>query len=254
MLTGFLAVDSETASGEPGVRNPDYGKLRLLELPRSSNVSGPGQVQNNFNSYGNASPVLNLLSQQGSQVIKGNLLTLPVGGGLLYVQPVYVQSSSGTQYPLLRKVLVSFGDKIGFADTLKEALNQVFGGDSGATTGQEVVDGDSAAANDTSSSTDPSADSGTEPTADPSAAASASAQPPTASAQPSASASASGSASASIGDPQTDLDTALADAKSAMDDSNKAMQSGDWTAYGEAQTRLNNALNRAVEAQKKLGG
>ena len=194
------------------------------------------------------------MSQQGSQVIKGNLLTLPVGGGLLYVQPVYVQSSSGTQYPLLRKVLVSFGDKIGFADTLKEALNQVFGGDSGATTGQEVVDGDSAAANDTSSSTDPSADSGTEPTADPSAAASASAQPPTASAQPSASASASGSASASIGDPQTDLDTALADAKSAMDDSNKAMQSGDWTAYGEAQTRLNNALNRAVEAQKKLGG
>ena len=254
VLTGFLAVDSETASGEPGVRNPDYGKLRLLELPRSSNVSGPGQVQNNFNSDGNASQVLNLLSQQGSQVIKGNLLTLPVGGGLLYVQPVYVQSSSGTQYPLLRKVLVSFGDKIGFADTLKEALNQVFGGDSGATTGQEVVDGDSAAANDTSSSTDPSADSGTEPTADPSAAASASAQPPTASAQPSASASASGSASASTGDPQTDLDTALADAETAMDDSNKAMQSGDWTAYGEAQTRLNNALKRAVEAQKKLGG
>jgi len=252
VLTGFLAVDSETASGEPGVRNPDYGKLRLLELPRSSNVSGPGQVQNNFNSDGNASQVLNLLSQQGSQVIKGNLLTLPVGGGLLYVQPVYVQSSSGTQYPLLRKVLVSFGDKIGFADTLKEALNQVFGGDSGATTGQEVVDGDSAAANDTSSSTDPSADSGTEPTADPSAAASASAQPPTASAQPSA--SASGSASASTGDPQTDLDTALADAETAMDDSNKAMQSGDWTAYGEAQTRLNNALKRAVEAQKKLGG
>jgi len=251
VLTGFLAVDSETASGEPGVRNPDYGKLRLLELPRSSNVSGPGQVQNNFNSDGNASQVLNLLSQQGSQVIKGNLLTLPVGGGLLYVQPVYVQSSSGTQYPLLRKVLVSFGDKIGFADTLKEALNQVFGGDSGATTGQEVVDGDSAAANDTSSSTDPSADSGTEPTADPSAAASASAQPPTASAQPSA--SASGSASASTGDPQTDLDTALADAETAMDDSNKAMQSGDWTAYGEAQTRLNNALKRAVEAQKKLG-
>jgi len=254
VLTGFLAVDSETASGEPGVRNPDYGKLRLLELPRSSNVSGPGQVQNNFNSDGNASQVLNLLSQQGSQVIKGNLLTLPVGGGLLYVQPVYVQSSSGTQYPLLRKVLVSFGDKIGFADTLKEALNQVFGGDSGATTGQEVVDGDSAAANDTSSSTDPSADSGTEPTADPSAAASASAQPPTASAQPSASASASGSASASTGDPQTDLNTALTDAKAAMDDSNKAMQSGDWTAYGEAQTRLNNALTRAVEAQKKLGG
>ena len=254
VLTGFLAVDSETASGEPGVRNPDYGKLRLLELPRSSNVSGPGQVQNNFNSDGNASQVLNLLSQQGSQVIKGNLLTLPVGGGLLYVQPVYVQSSSGTQYPLLRKVLVSFGDKIGFADTLKEALNQVFGGDSGATTGQEVVDGDSAAANDTSSSTDASGQPSAAPSADPTATGSPGAQAPSASAQPSTSASASGSAPASSGgDPQTDLNAALADAKTAMDDSNKAMQSGDWTAYGEAQTRLNNALNRAVEAQKKLG-
>ena len=254
VLTGFLAVDSETAGGEPGVRNPDYGKLRLLELPRSSNVSGPGQVQNNFNSDGTASQVLNLLSQQGSQVIKGNLLTLPVGGGLLYVQPVYVQSSSGTQYPLLRKVLVSFGDKIGFADTLQEALDQVFGGDSGATTGQEVVDGDSAAANDTSSSTDASGQPSAAPSADPTATGSPGAQAPSASAQPSTSASASGSAPASSsGDPQTDLNAALADAKTAMDDSNKAMQSGDWTAYGEAQTRLNNALNRAVEAQKKLG-
>ena len=252
VLTGFLAVDSETASGEPGVRNPDYGKLRLLELPRSSNVSGPGQVQNNFNSDGTASQVLNLLSQQGSQVIKGNLLTLPVGGGLLYVQPVYVQSSSGTQYPLLRKVLVSFGDKIGFADTLKEALNQVFGGDSGATTGEEVVDGDSAAANDTSSTADPGAAAPAEPSASPTATGSAAAQPPTASAGPSA--SPTGSAPASSGDAQADLNAALADAKTAMDDSNKAMQSGDWTAYGEAQTRLNNALQRAVDAQKKLGG
>ena len=177
-----------------------------------------------------------------------------MGGGLLYVQPVYVQSSSGTQYPLLRKVLVSFGDKIGFADTLQEALDQVFGGDSGATTGQEVVDGDSAAANDTSSSTDASGQPSAAPSADPTATGSPGAQAPSASAQPSTSASASGSAPASSGDdPQTDLNAALADAKTAMDDSNKAMQSGDWTAYGEAQTRLNNALNRAVEAQKKLG-
>ncbi|WP_273167827.1 UPF0182 family protein [Actinomyces israelii] len=252
VLTGFLAVDSETSSGEPGVRNPDYGRLRLLELPRSSNVSGPGQVQNNFNSDGNASQVLNLLSQQGSQVIKGNLLTLPVGGGLLYVQPVYVQSSSGTQYPLLRKVLVSFGDNIGFADTLKEALNQVFGGDSGATTGQEVVDGDSAAANDTSSTTDPAAAASAQPSASPTATGTAGAPTSTPSAQPTA--SATGSAPASSGDPQTDLNAALTDAETAMNDSNKAMQSGDWTAYGEAQARLNNALQRAFEAQKKLGG
>lgn len=260
VLTGFMAVDSETSSGEPGVRNPDYGKLRLLELPRSSNVSGPGQVQNQFDSDPNASQVLNLLSQQGSQVIKGNLLTLPVGGGLLYVQPVYVQSSAGTQYPLLRKVLVSFGDKVGFADTLSEALDQVFGGDSGAQTGEDVVDGDAGAANSTSSATDGTADAGADAAgraaggagADASATPSASPSP-----APSGSAgtgsAASGAAGSGSADAQAALNQALADAQSAMNDANAAMRAGDWTAYGQAQTRLNDALNRAVAAQQQLG-
>ena len=65
------------------------------------------------------------------------MITLPVAGGILYVQPVYVRSSGGTTYPTLRKVLVSFGDKVGFADTLQEALDQVFDGDSGAVTPEE---------------------------------------------------------------------------------------------------------------------
>jgi hypothetical protein len=62
-----------------------------------------------------------------------------VGGGLLYVQPVYVQATANTAaYPLLQKVLVSFGDQIGFADTVKGALDQVFGGDSGQSLGTGV--------------------------------------------------------------------------------------------------------------------
>ena len=65
---------------------------------------------------------------------------------------------------------------------------------------------------------------------------------------------ASAGAPSAGGDPQADLDAALSDAKTAMDDANKAMQSGDWTAYGDAQTRLNNALNRAVSAQERMGG
>lgn len=244
VLTGFMAVDSETSSGEPGVRNPNYGKIRLLELPRSSNVPGPGQVQGIFDSNTTVSQTLNLLSQQGSEVIKGNLLTLPVGGGLLYVQPVYVQGSTGTQYPLLRKVLVAFGDQVGFADTLSEALNQVFGGQSGATTGEEVVDGDAAAANDTS---DPDAQAAaTEaPTAE------ATASP---SAAPSPTAAATGGATAGSGDAQADLDAALADAQTAMTDADAAMKAGDWAAYGDAQTRLSDAINRAIDAQSRLGG
>ena len=257
VLTGFLAVDSETNSGQAGVRNPGYGQIRLLELPRSSNVPGPGQVQNYFNSSTEVSQVLNVLGGlQGSQVIKGNLLTLPVGGGLLYVQPVYVQSSSGTQYPLLRKVLVAFGDKVGFADTLSEALNQVFGGDSGATTGEETVDGDAAAANDTSTTTAPSGEEGGGASAAPTQAptAQATTAPPTAAQTPTAAATASPSTGTSTGDPQADLDAALSDIQTAKTDADQAMKDGDWAKVGEAQNRLSNAIDRAVEAQKRLKG
>lgn len=246
MLTGFIAVDSETSSGKAGVRNPNYGKIRLLELPRSSNVSGPGQVQNKFSSDANVSQTLNLLAQQSSQVLRGNLLTLPVGGGLLYVQPVYVQSSSGTQYPLLRKVLVLFGEKVGFADTLNGALDQVFGGDSGAKTGEQIVNGDNGAANNTNKQ--PAASPGA--SAAPSASASPTASSPTAS---TATTPATGATPATGTNPaggnNPALSQALADAKKAMQDSNDAMKRGDWSAYGDAQKRLQDAIERATKAQ-----
>lgn len=133
ILTGFLAVDANPGD-EEGVISDDYGQLRLLELPRDLTMPGPGQVQNIFNANPTVGRELNLLQQQASQVLRGNLLTLPVGGGLLYVQPVYTQSSTGTRVPLLHRVLVAFGEEVGFAATLEEALDQIFGGDSGATT------------------------------------------------------------------------------------------------------------------------
>ena len=135
VLTAFAAVDAN-AGDVAGQKREGYGKLRVLQLPKDTVVSGPGQVQNNFNANPTVSQQLNLLRQGGStKVESGNLLTLPVGGGLLYVQPVYVRGTGTTSYPLLQKVLVSFGDKIGFGDTLDEALDQVFGGNSGATAG-----------------------------------------------------------------------------------------------------------------------
>ena len=74
-------------------------------------------------------------------MLNGNLLTLPVGGGMAYVQPVYLRSTGETSYPTLQRVLVAFGDKIGFAPTLDEALNQLFGGNSGASAGDKANKG-----------------------------------------------------------------------------------------------------------------
>jgi uncharacterized membrane protein (UPF0182 family) len=126
-LTAFATVNSK-----PG---PDYGKITVLQLPRSTAISGPSQIASNFEAKPEVANTLSLLRQGGSDVVLGNLLTLPVGGGLLYVQPVYVKATSNASaYPLLQKVLVSFGDVIGFDSSLKGALDQVFGGNSGSST------------------------------------------------------------------------------------------------------------------------
>jgi uncharacterized membrane protein (UPF0182 family) len=132
-LSAFAVVNS--------TNGPDYGKMTVLQLPRSTNVAGPSQVASNFEAKPEVANSLSLLRQGGSDVVLGNLLTLPVGNGLLYVQPVYVRATSNAAaYPLLQKVLVSFGDQIGFDDTLKGALDQVFGGNSGTQAGGGNVD------------------------------------------------------------------------------------------------------------------
>jgi uncharacterized membrane protein (UPF0182 family) len=135
---GYLAVDSD-AGEKAGVKAKDYGKLRMLEIDTSATVPGPGQVQNTFDSNASVAEKLNVLTIGKSEVVYGNLLTLPVGGGLLYVQPVFVQSSEGTKLPTLRKILVAFGDRVAFEDTLTEALDALFGGDAGAPGGDQGV-------------------------------------------------------------------------------------------------------------------
>ena len=102
-MAGFLAVDSETGS-EAGKVREGYGKLRLIALPSSTTVPGPGQIQNAYDTNQTIASQLNVLNLSDSTVIRGNLLTLPVGGGLLYVQPVYIQGSGGANYPVLRLV------------------------------------------------------------------------------------------------------------------------------------------------------
>ena len=123
-LSAFAAVNSTAG--------PDYGKITVLQLPRSTNIAGPSQVASNFEAKPDVANALSLLRQGGSDVVLASLLTLPVGNGLLYVQPVYVRATgNASAYPLLQKVLVSFGDVIGFDNSLKGALDQVFGGNSG---------------------------------------------------------------------------------------------------------------------------
>lgn len=228
ILTGFLSVDSD-AGNEKGKIGSNYGIIRLQELPKDSNVPGPGQAQNNFNASADVSKELNLLESGSTNVQRGNLLTLPLGGGLVYVQPVYVKSSGSTSFPLLKKVLVAFGDQVGFASTLDEALDQVFGGNSGASAGDaENVEGGTSSGK-ADGKTDSSGQQGD--------------------------ASQGGSTDSSTGNDTSgtasgDLKNALNDAAQAMKDSDAAMKKGDWSAYGEAQKKLQEALNKAIELEQ----
>ncbi|WP_210415963.1 UPF0182 family membrane protein [Humibacter ginsenosidimutans] len=221
ILKGYLAVDSN-AGKTAGKKSADYGTLRLLRLPSDDTIPGPGQVQNNFDSDPSVSAALNLLRQGSTKVINGNLLTLPVGGGLLYVEPVYIQSSGSTSYPLLQKVLVAFGDKIAFEDTLDGALDVLFGGDSGATAGDT-----GAGSSDTggSGSTGGSSDTG---------------------------GSGSGSGSSATSTENQQLQAALDDAKQALADRETALKAGDWAAYGVADARLKKDIAAALAASQAI--
>lgn len=235
ILTGFLSVDSD-AGHEKGKIGSSYGTIRLQELPKDSNVPGPGQAQNNFNASADVSKELNLLESGSTNVQRGNLLTLPLGGGLVYVQPVYVKSSGSTSFPLLKKVLVAFGDQVGFADTLDEALDQVFGGDSGASAGDAENVGDT---------TDDKQDAKNDDSADGKTNTDGKQDTPS-----NTDGKTGGNNGDSSGTMSADLKKALADAAQAMKDSDAAMKKGDWSAYGDAQKQLQEALNKAIELEQ----
>lgn len=130
-LASYLAVNADAAS-------PDYGKLRVLRMSDTHQIDGPGQT---FNAIATDAKVAQLLrnytSMGAADAQYGNLLTLPVGGGLLYVQPIFtVRTGNAGAYPALTYVVVRFGQHVGIGTTLQEALDQVFQGDAGASTGE----------------------------------------------------------------------------------------------------------------------
>lgn len=211
VLYGYLAANADYGD--------DYGQLTLLRLPKQTTVPGPGQVQAQFDSDAEVGQQLNLLRQGQTEVISGNLLTLPVGGGLLYVQPVYVRSTGDTSYPLLRKILVSFGEKIAFEDTLNEALDALFGGDSGANAGDSL-----------------------EPVGTPAEETEAPAEP----AEPEAAPAPDETQPETGIIISTELQAALADARAALLEREAAYRDNDLVAAAEADRRLTAALDRAL--------
>ncbi|RKQ35913.1 UPF0182 family protein [Oceanobacillus halophilus] len=110
-----------------GVRNDgeNYGEKFVYRFPKQENVYGPQQIENRINQDSVISQELNLWSQGGSSVIRGNLLAIPIEDTVLYVEPIYIESSNETSLPEVKQVVVAYGDHIAMEATFEEALEEI---------------------------------------------------------------------------------------------------------------------------------
>jgi len=106
--------------------DPYYGQLLVYRFPKTELVFGPRQIEARIDQVPEISAQLSLWGQRGSRVIRGNLLIIPLGNALLYVEPLYLQAEQG-QIPELKRVIVASGDRIVMNETLNQALAQLVG-------------------------------------------------------------------------------------------------------------------------------
>jgi hypothetical protein len=117
-LSAWLAARSDP---------PHYGKLVVYNFPKQKLIYGPRQIEARIDQDSYISQQLSLWNQRGSQVIRGNLLVIPIERSLVYVEPLYIAAEKG-QLPELKRVIVGFGDRIAMEQTLEGAMARVFGG------------------------------------------------------------------------------------------------------------------------------
>lgn len=103
-----------------------FGELLVFNFPKTKTVFGPRQIESRIDQDAQISSQLTLWSQRGSQVIRGNLLVIPLGETIIYVEPLYLQAT-GSNLPELRRVIVAFGNRLAMAETLEQALDALFG-------------------------------------------------------------------------------------------------------------------------------
>ncbi|MGO1369218.1 MAG: UPF0182 family membrane protein [Senegalia sp. (in: firmicutes)] len=131
----FLLTVPYTPSTKPNMtslfvaRNDgeNYGKLFLYRFPKGITVNGPKLVESKINQDSEISPQLTLWSQEGSNVLRGNIMTIPIEKSLLYVEPVYIQASNENSVPEMKRVIVAYKEKIVMEKDLDTALSKIFG-------------------------------------------------------------------------------------------------------------------------------
>jgi hypothetical protein len=135
LMTTFTPRNKDNLIGIMAARcdGEHLGELVFLQLSKQQLVFGPMQIEARISQEQTISKDLTLWNQQGSQVLRGQMLVLPVGGTLLYVEPIYIQASQA-RMPQLKKIAVAMGNQLIYTDTYEEALAELAGLPPGATT------------------------------------------------------------------------------------------------------------------------
>lgn len=219
-----------------------YGEIMVFELPKDKLVFGPAQIEARISNDPVISAQLALWNQAGSQVIRGRLVVIPVEESLLYVEPLYLQAEQ-RPIPELKRVIVSYGERIVMEPTLSRALERMFGADAGATppgpSGGEVPGGVTTSST-TTTTLVPTSTTGTGTSV-----------PTTGTGTTVPGTAGTGSTTTTTGEPlPTDRDELIALAAELYTRALEAQRNGDWSEYG----RLIQELGRVLATLQALTG
>jgi uncharacterized membrane protein (UPF0182 family) len=129
LMTTFTPLSKENLIGVMLARcdGPHLGEIVVLQLSKQELILGPMQVNARINQDQNISKDLTLWNQQGSQVLQGQTLVLPVGDTFLYISPFYLQATQA-RMPQLKKVVLAVGNRLIYTDTYEQGIAQLNGG------------------------------------------------------------------------------------------------------------------------------
>ena len=178
----------------------NYGQIKLYRMPKGKTIYGPAQIEAQIDQDPTISKEFSLWSQQGSTYLRGNVFVIPVENSLLYVEPIYLQSSTSSSLPEVKRVIVVYNDRIAYENTLGEALEKLFGTNIGDLNHVGEVGSGSAEGGETG--TDTGGDPGTQPEG------------------------------GQAGQPLSQAEI-IQNANAAYDNAIAAQQAGDWAAYGQ---------------------
>jgi uncharacterized membrane protein (UPF0182 family) len=126
LMTQFTPANKDNLIGQMVARcdGEHLGELVFQELSKQNIIFGPMQIDARINQDQNISKDLTLWNQQGSKVLRGQTLVLPIENSFLYVEPIYIQASQASM-PQLKKVALAMGNRLAYADTYEQALTQM---------------------------------------------------------------------------------------------------------------------------------